>query len=74
MSASSEVILSNCSVFDGVGIQDDAGGVRPAVIVQLAGPVALVETDCRDFGNGAVPTALGGRSRTSSPSMRGPLP
>lgn len=37
-----------------------ADGVRPSLVVQLAGLVDLLETHRRDLGNGAVPSALGG--------------
>jgi acetyl esterase/lipase len=44
-----------------VQVAADAGGEnRPALVVQLAGLVDLLETHRRDLGNGAVPTALGG--------------
>lgn len=38
----------------------DPGAVHPALVVQLAGLVDLIETHRRDLGNGAVPSALGG--------------
>ena len=38
----------------------DGGSIRPALVVQLAGLVDLIETHRRDLGNGAVPAALGG--------------
>src|SRR5580700_2747410 len=38
----------------------DAGGVRPAVVVSLAGVLDLAEAQRRDLGGGAVAAALGG--------------
>lgn len=68
------------AVRSGNEVDDPFGGLRPRLVVQLAGLVDLVETDRRDIGNGAVPTALGGAAvdlpevyAAASPLLRVPV-